>query len=84
LKDNIMKKLAMRCVLATALCAGALAGCGGDGDSGSGSAGSGIGQNVSDLIAYVKGLIATDENSDPVDVNALSLAVDDAGDPASL
>ncbi len=82
-----MKKLAMRCVLASALAAGALAGCGGDGDSGTGSAGggqSGIGQNVNDLIAYMNALIATDENGDPVDVNALSLAVDDAGDAAAL
>lgn len=81
-----MKKLAMRCVLASALAAGALAGCGGDGDSGSGSgsAGSGIGQNVSDLIAYMKALIATDENGDAVDVNALSLAVDESGDAAPL
>lgn len=83
-----MKKLAMRCVLASALAAGALAGCGGDGDSGSGSssgsAGSGIGQNVSDLIAYMKALIATGENGDAVDVNALSLAVDESGDAAPL
>lgn len=79
-----MKKLAMRCVLVSALAAGALAGCGGDGDSGSGSAGSGIGQNVSDLITYMKALIATDENGDAVDVNALSLAVDESGDAAPL
>ena len=81
-----MKKLAMRCVLASALAAGALAGCGGDGDSGSssGSADSGIGQNVSDLIAYMKALIATGENGDAVDVNALSLAVDESGDAAPL
>ena len=39
---------------------------------------------MSDLIAYMKALIATGENGDAVDVNALSLAVDESGDAAPL
>ena len=74
-------------LLAAALSVSLLAGCGsggGDGNGGEATQARGIDQNVSDLIAYMKGLIATDENSDVVDVNPLTLAVDNAGEPAPL
>lgn len=67
-------------VLAAALTLTLLAGCGGGG----GGQARGIDQNVSDLIVYMKGLIAMDENSEVVDINPLSLVVDNSGDPASL
>jgi hypothetical protein len=70
-------------VLAAALTGALMAGCGGGG-GGETTEARGIDQNVSDLIAYMKGLIALDENSEPVDVNALTLVVDDSGDPAAL
>lgn len=79
-------------LLAAALSVSLLAGCGsggGDGSDGSGG-GSGsaqasdISKNVSDLIVYMKGLIGMDENSEVVDINPLTLAVDEAGDPAPL
>ena len=74
-------------LLAAALSVSLLAGCGsggGDGSGGEAAQARGIDQNVSDLIAYMKGLIATDENSEVVDVNPLTLAVDNAGEPAPL
>ena len=78
-------------LLAAALSVSLLAGCGSGGgdDSSSGGGGQGapvsdISKNVSDLIAYMKGLIATDENGEVVDINPLTLAVDNAGEPAPL
>ena len=66
-------------VLATAL----LVGCGGGG--GSGTPAEDISQNTSDLLAYVNRLITgTDDSSDPTDISALTLAVDDTGEPAAL
>ena len=74
-------------VLAAALSVTLLAGCGsggGDGSSGEATQARGIDQNVSDLIVYMKGLIGMDENSEVVDINPLTLAVDNAGEPAPL
>ena len=78
-------------VLAAALSVSLLAGCGsgggdgsGDGSGGGSAQASDISKNVSDLIVFMKGLIATDENSDVVDINPLTLAVDNAGDTAPL
>ncbi len=84
-------------VLAAALTVTLLAGCGGGGSGsdagGSGGSGGGGGEatqaggidkNVSDMIAFMKGLIARDENSEVVDINPLSMAVDNSGDPAPM
>ena len=78
-------------LLAAALSVSLLAGCGSGGGDGGGSGGGGdatqasdISKNVSDLIAYMKGLLVTDENGEVVDINPLTLAVDNAGDPTPL
>ena len=78
-------------LLAAALSVSLLAGCGsgGDGNGNGGGGGQGapvsdISKNVSDLIVYMKGLIGMDENSEVVDINPLTLAVDNAGEPAPL
>jgi hypothetical protein len=70
-------------VLAAAVAGALLAGCGGGG-GGETTEARGIDQNVSDLIVYMKGLIALDENSEVVDINPLTLVVDNSGDPAPL
>jgi hypothetical protein len=70
-------------VLAAALTGALVAGCGGGG-GGETSEARGIDQNTNDLIVYMKGLIAMDENSDPVDINPLTLVMDNSGDPAPL
>ena len=81
-----MKKLNTKWMLAAAVSVTLLAGCGGGGGGGGGGStvARGIDQNVSDLVVYMKGLIAMDENSDVVDVNGLSLAVDNMGDATPL
>ena len=77
-------------LLAAALSVSLLAGCGSGGGDGSDGGGGGsaqssdISKNVSDLIVYMKGLIGMDENSEVVDINPLTLAVDNAGEPAPL
>ena len=71
-------------VLAAALSLTLLAGCGSGGGDGESAQARGIDQNVSDLIAYMKGLIALDENSEVVDINPLTLVVDNSEDPAPL
>ena len=79
-------------LLAAALSVSLLAGCGSGGGDGSGGGGGGSGsaqasdisKNVSDLIAYMKGMLAVGENSEVVDINPLTLAVDNAGEPAPL
>ena len=74
-------------LLAAALSVSLLAGCGsggGDGSGGEATQPSDISKNVSDLIVFMKGLIASDENSEVVDINPLTLAVDNAGEPAPL
>ena len=80
-------------LLAAALSVSLLAGCGSGGGDGSTSGGGGGGQaapvsdiskNVGDLIAYMKGMLGMDENGEVVDINPLTLAVDNAGEPAPL
>lgn len=77
-------------LLAAALSVSLLAGCGSGGDgNGNGGGGQGapvsdISKNVGDLIAYMKGMLGMDENGEVVDINPLTLAVDDAGEPAPL
>ena len=78
-----MKNLNTKWMLAAAVSVTLLAGCGGGG-GGDNTVPRGIAQNVDDLVVYMKGLIAMDENSDVVDVNGLTLAVDNMGDAAPL
>ena len=42
-----------------------------------------IAANVGSVVSYTDQLIATDENSDPVDVNSLTLAADDTSDAST-
>ena len=77
-----MTKMKLRILAASVLAAALLAGCGG---GGGGTAAEDISQSTSDLRAYMNRLIAgTDETSEPIDTTALTLAVDDTGEPAAL
>lgn len=71
-------------VLAGLIAGAFLTGCGGGG--GGGGAGASIANSTSALFNYVNGLIAsnTDENSEPVDINGLTLAVDDTSEPTAV
>ena len=74
---NILLPLVLSAVLTISACGGG----GGDGAP----APPAIGRNVSDLLSFMNSLIAgTSETGDPIDINALTLALDDAGEPAAL
>lgn len=74
-----MYQLNSKVIHAAVLSAILLAGCGGGG-GGDAAAAPDIGQSVTALLDFMTNLIAGSENGDLVDVNALTLAVDDAGD----
>jgi hypothetical protein len=81
---------------ATAAVVALLAACGGGGGGGSGDSGgggfvagtdvpTGVQQNIGDVIAFAKQLIAgTSDSSDPVVLGDATLATDDAAEPADL
>lgn len=72
-------KLTVVAVLAAAF----LAGCGGGGGDAIPSE-PGISESVTALLNYMNSLIAMGENSDLVDVNALTLVTDDTVEPTSF
>ncbi|CDS50516.1 hypothetical protein [Polaromonas sp. CG9_12] len=80
-----MLKLNSRLLAGAALSAALLAGCGGNSDDHGAGGGGSAGQTITDVVAYINGLIAGNgENTDPIDINPLTLAVDDNADPAPL
>lgn len=84
-----MFKLNIKLLSAAALCAALLAGCGGGGDSnGNGLAGltpQPAQQTVTAVVDFIKNLfVSNGENSDPIDINSLTLAVDDTAEPAPV
>ncbi|MEO7940723.1 MAG: hypothetical protein ABIR55_19025 [Burkholderiaceae bacterium] len=64
----------------------ALAACGGGGGSDAPPASPpDIGQSVSALVDFINDLIArTDETSEPIDIEGLTLATDDTAEPSPL
>ncbi|MGH8829898.1 MAG: hypothetical protein ACREXV_02260 [Polaromonas sp.] len=81
-----MNKLNSRRMPTAVLAAALLAGCGGGGGGGVAfDSGADVGQSVMRTIAFINNLIANNsENSDPIDINPLTLAVDDSADPTPL
>ena len=84
---------ALGAVTAASLALLAACGGGGGGGSGGGDGGNvagtdvpvGVQQNVGDVVAFSKKLIAnTSDSSEPVVLGDAKLATDDAGDPADL
>ncbi|MEO7160909.1 MAG: hypothetical protein ABJA84_04255 [Polaromonas sp.] len=66
-----------------ALCAVLLAGCGGDG--GRSADAPPAEQTISNVFGFISNLIASnDANSDPIDINGLTLATDDTSEPTPL
>lgn len=82
-----MFKLNLKLMACAALSAALLAGCGGGGGGGVGATvapPSGMAQTITSVVEFIKNLIASNgENTDPIDLNALTLAVDDTAEPAS-
>ncbi len=78
-----MDKLNSRPMLAAVLAAALLAACGGGGGGVALGPAAGLGQSVMATLAFIRDLIANNgENSDPVDISALTLAVDDTAEPS--
>jgi len=76
-----------RLMAGAALSAALLAGCGGSSDDhGAVNPPPGpVAQTITDVVGYINRLIASNgENTDPVDVNPLTLAADDTSEPAPL
>jgi hypothetical protein len=82
--SNAISASTAKWVLHAALMGALLAGCGGGGGGGESTEARGIDQNSKDLMDFMKGLIATDENSEAVDTNPLTLVMDNSGDAAAL
>ena len=80
-----MLKLNSKLMMAAALGAMVLAGCGGSSSSVVDGGGGGVppgNQTITDVFGYINQLIAsTDANSDPIDINGLTLATDDMSEP---
>jgi len=76
-----------RLMAGAALSAALLAGCGGNNDDhgASGPPPGPVAQTITDVVGYINRLIASNgENSDPIDINPLTLAADDTSEPAPL
>ena len=77
-----------RLMAAAALSAALLAGCGGSNDDhgANGAGGPPPGpalQTITDVVAYINGLITSD-SAEPVDINPLTLVASDSAEPAPL
>ena len=89
-----MSKLISKSVACAAFAALVVAGCGGDGTTVSGGGGltppvlpapGPMQETINNVFAYISQLIAnTEANSEPIDINRLTLATDDGSPPASL
>ena len=75
-----------RLMAGAALAAALLAGCGGNSDDhgGNGTAGQAA-QTITDVAAYINSLIVgSSDNTEPVDISALTLVTDDTAEAAPL
>ena len=81
---KVNTKLAAMAALSAAL----LAGCGGDGGGGVGVGGGGSAQTQTiasnSVVAFIQQLFTANENSDPIDINSLTLASDDTVEPSAI
>lgn len=82
-----MFKLNLKLMAVAALSAALLAGCGGGGGGEVGVAPPPANppQTITAVVDFIKGLfVSNGENSDPIDINSLTLAVNDTAEPAPL
>lgn len=80
-----MKKPNVKMMLAAASAAALVAACGGGNDDPVIDPATQTGQSVQKTLDYIAGLIASNsETGDAVDVNAITLAVDDTAEPSVL
>lgn len=86
-----MFKLTTKLMAGSALCAVLLTACGGGGDGNGGGLGAAVPppgggtQTMTAVVDFIKNLIASHgENTDAIDINALTLAADDNSEPAAV
>jgi hypothetical protein len=91
-QGKIMRKSNAKLWVGAALSALLLAGCGGGGGGIGGTDGvvsppapTTMEQTITDVFAFISKLIASNgENTEPIDINPLTLATDDASEPRPL
>ena len=80
-----MFKLNSSLMAGAALSAVLLSGCGGDGSVAAAPPPGPLDQTITAVVEYIQNVIASNgENTDPIDINPLTLAVDDTSEPAPL
>ncbi len=79
-----LQKMNLKLALGVAVCAVLVAGCGANNNDTPPVASTDISADVGALIAYMEKLIATDGNTDGVDVNAVTLVQDEKSEPAAI
>ena len=80
-----MLKFNSKLMTAAALSAMLLGGCGGSSSGGGGGTPPVANQTITDVFGYINQLIASnDANSEPIDINGLTLATDDTSEPTAL
>lgn len=79
-----LQKMNLKLTLGVAVCAVLVAGCGANNNDTPPVASTDISADVGALIAYMEKLIATDGNTDGVDVNAVTLVQDEKSEPAAI
>ena len=80
-----LQKMNLKLALGVAVSVVLVAGCGANNNTDTPPvASTDISTNVGALVAYMERLIATDGNTDGVDVNAVTLVQDESSEPAAV
>ncbi len=79
-----MDRMDIKLILAAVLTAAVVGGCGGGG-GGTPAAEPDTGNSITALVAFMNSMIAsTDDTSEPIDITARTMAVDDTTEPVKL
>ncbi len=79
-----LQKVNLKLALGVAVCAVLVAGCGANNNDTPPVASTDISADTTALVTYLEKLIATDGNTDGIDVNAVTLVQDDSSEPAAV
>ena len=80
-----LQKMNLKLALGVAVCAVLVVGCGANNNSDTPPvASTDISADAGALVAYMERLIATDGNTDGVDVNAVTLVQDESSEPVAV
>lgn len=81
-----MNKLQSKWLVASLLATALVAGCGGDSSTSNATLPPNPSQNAQGVVDYILALMASSTNdlSDPIDINSLTLATEDLADPRPI